>query len=339
MEFMKSIKINLISSVVALGFAGSFVSCDSTGLTEDQIDVIPSEQAVPLELGEINIADFSRSVFEGKGFSIGDSIGVRVTQNGTLCDNMHAIFDGYSWELWQPVYVTPGEFEVCAYYPYQEEMDSEGSMMVIPQDNEQPDVMTATTWGYYDGTRRPVVNLSFKHMLSRVTLKVRKDNLFPGEGWFESASIANSEIVGVNSFETRSTLNGYLSAVIGVYFSWVEGIPSVLETSDVPFTINADVMLEENATRVVDFLVPDPTPFGINSPNSRKTYYVNIAIVVDGKKYLVKNLKPEWNIGKQYTYNVLLSGDPYGYPVVIVESPEGEITQWVDKGDEDLSTL
>lgn len=177
---MKSILAYLGAAMALVGFAACSQSDD---------DMPASARRTPMTFDVIHPA---QTRVTDTAFETGDTIGLFVANDtlpleigGNLVNNEALTYNGTTWTAQKTLYWDEGSFTAYAYYPYITKVTSiEDLPFTVASDQrhdgyEASDVLYAKTSGV-SASNSPVP-LTFKHIMSKLTLRLVKSEDFEGE--------------------------------------------------------------------------------------------------------------------------------------------------------------
>lgn len=157
--------------------------------TTDETEEPKSAKDTPITF---NISHPAQSRVTSTNFESGDQIGIYVADEslpleigGNLVNNEALTFDGTNWAASRTLYWDEGTYNVYAYYPRMESVSSIEDLPFNVSTNqsgdgyEQSDFLYAKTAGV-SASNEPV-NLTFKHIMSKLTIRLIKGEDFEGD--------------------------------------------------------------------------------------------------------------------------------------------------------------
>ena len=241
-------------------------------------------------------------------FETGDKVGVYVTESnevleigGNVVNNEPLTFNGSRWDSSKQLYWNDGTFNAFAYYPYNQQINSISDMSFEVR-TDQSVSKTATSLSGYEASdflyasakgikaSSDPVNLSFRHILSKITIHLIKGDDFEGD-------IPEHVKVLIHNTVTEATID--LSA--GVATKYSKGVAkSILARQDGPVTYSAIVIPQRLSNRV---------PL--------------IEVIADGVAFLYE-AKFQFKPGMHHIVNLVVDKNPEQIKIEI----GGEIVNW-----------
>lgn len=239
------------------------------------------------------------------GFESGDTCGVYMTEyennaasklqvSGNVVNNAALVNTGGAWTLTPKAYWETGKkYDVYAYYPYSKPESTENYRFSVALDQRSDSAYTASDflWANAQSVKYPdVVNLSFKHALSKVVINLVKGDDYTGD-------LPDNAEVHLYSLYCDSEID--LSAGYAAYYG-----------NDLTKTIKAK---QESANTFSAIVIPQRM-------SSRLPL---IEVLCDNVSYIVED-RMTFKSGVQHTINVVLSDNPEKVAIDI----GGEIVGW-----------
>lgn len=275
-------KLKYILSAIVL--TSAIASCSN------DVEEISSEQSSPLEI-MASIEGTRAAGIDDRVFFESDSIGITVS--GTFTDpqyNVKGVFDGSRWNLSTDISVPYGEYTIEAYYPY--DKSNEYNMYVTAGTNH----LFARTSFLSKGKEPAVVNLTFKHVMSRVRFEVSG----AANNHLDSIVVSGSNIYQTSRFQIEGDEVDDI-----YYFSEFE---------------RGSVIVKNPSSSAEDIQVLDALLIPADPSTANLTLYF-----ADGKKYTTTVSLPKLNVGGYYRLPINLNGKSE-------ENPTHEGHEYVDLG-------
>ena len=284
-----------------------FTSCsdsetDSLDVTESTDVTEVTKVALSISAGKQNGSgsDARKADYDAEDFESGDELGLYVLSADDLqsayideetCYNVRATYDGSSWTLDSDIFLTNGDAYVIAYYPYDSSIghtlstSDDGTLLfdLTPSGSEQTDVLASE--GVTVNSSSPKANLSFSHVLTRITLIFEVADDLTTSGSLKSMIISADEL--------------YSDA--GLYIDAYGSFQTYSQSTTSSMTLSLSETLTAGDETSVDFLIP-----------SESSTTLTIEFTVNSTSYsfeLSTNDDEEWAAGYQYEYDITLTTD------------------------------
>ncbi len=285
----------------------SFVALLTIGFTSCSQDM-PGEESNGKTKMEFSFSHPSQTRATETSFETGDKVGVFVSETnkvlevaGNTVNNEALTFNGSRWDTSRQLYWNDGTFNAFAYYPYSQDINSISDMeFEVSTDQSTPKTATSLS-GYeasdflyasakgIEASANPV-NLSFRHILSKISIRLIKGDDYEGE-------IPEHVKVYIHNTVTEATID--LSA--GVATKYSRGVSkSILARQDGPTTYSAIVIPQRLSNRV---------PL--------------IEVIADGVSFMYET-KFQFKQGIHHIVNLVVDKNPEQIKIEI----GGEITKW-----------
>lgn len=214
--------------------------------------------------------------------------------SGNVVNNAALINTGGSWTLTPKAYWETGkQYDVYAYYPYAKPVSIDNYRFNVASDQRADSSYVASDflWASATGVKYPdVVSLSFKHVLSRVVIRLTKGSDYTGE-------IPDSATVVLYNLYADGEID--LEAGSASYYG---------EASQ-----RSIIARRENATDYSAIIIPQ----------RMSTRLPFVEVMVDGISYLAEG-RMNFKEGTQHTIEIVLSDNPEKVAIDI----GGEIVGW-----------
>ena len=308
---------------------GGFASCSNT---ETDVDDASAEVKVPLTISAATIESGTtarKASYDANSFEKGDVIGLYILSTSDYESpydtaensyNIPATYDGSQWILSQDVYLSEDGAAVYAYYPYNE---SYGNVFpntrsdysnilpisLMPVDNEQSDILTASHDPIWVDSTNPEVSLTFSHELTRITLSISLSSNV-GDAYLSSASLYQT-----NGLLFSTALLGFAWEVFSLY-------ENDIYLTDEWMTKTCNASLSSSTSYNVDFLIHPECSMKLTT-----------TLTINGVDYALDITSNDWQSGYQYTYYLYGTApedeeEQISFEVVSSSYIEG----WTDKG-------
>ena len=273
-------------------------------------EIRKSETKVPLE---INIGNSTRSVIEGTTIPTQTSFGIfgipsSYYYDGTIVEdinNVSVFYDG-KCTLQKDIWLDNSIIYLRAYYPYKESVQRYLELNVYDQIDYLYGESVLQGHPYYVSNTNPKTDILFKHILSRITFKVRHTNKITKD--FKLYKVSTVPVCWSALFDvltrkySEQSMNG-----------------------DPQFKIDVNVTEEFSS---FDLLM---IPF--------KSDRVRIGLSDDQNKYYSCNLlNVNWEAGQQYTYEITFDDSGIKVGEVVITPWEPTTQSGIDITDNNLVT-
>ena len=237
----------------------------------------------------------SRGVIESENFGTGDHIGVFVYNSdntGNYSDdfiNVDVAYAGGNWELSKNLYLAQESCNIYGYYPY-----SNGNTLNNVKIDLTPDAEKGQTDYLYSidnecvSMDNPNALLNFRHALARVSFSFKLAEVKENTEYILSAATLRNVGESTN-IAVKGTMNIFASGSIE---------PEANHSAAISLS-NMNKPLSTTETQTVDFLV---IPTNIQNDNS-----VELEVVINYNRYVLKLPANYWAAGVQYTYPITIN--------------------------------
>lgn len=275
-----------ISSIFLSSILLALSACNSN----EEINEV--QQGTPLT---ISTQIQSRGVIESENFGTGDHIGVFVYNSdntGNYSDdfiNVDVAYAGGNWELSKNLYLAQESCNIYGYYPY-----SNGNTLNNVKIDLTPDAEKGQTDYLYSidnecvSMDNPNALLNFRHALARVSFSFKLAEVKENTEYILSAATLRNVGESTN-IAVKGTMNIFASGSIE---------PEANHSAAISLS-NMNKPLSTTETQTVDFLV---IPTNIQNDNS-----VELEVVINYNRYVLKLPANYWAAGVQYTYPITIN--------------------------------
>lgn len=304
---------SLYVPAMAVLLAGLSSSCNKE--LETELNDISNNGSSILSI-TTSICD-SRQVITDSNFSTGDEIGLYVYNlnntayyDGSL--NVKATYGMSKWKISKNILLNQSYANVYAYYPYIENPRSENEMEInidiSPNgDKGQPDFMYASDSKLNSADLN--ANLYFEHVLTRITVKIKKSDDDKGAGKLSRVTLENDTL-----FLRENTIGGVTDVPQGKgdfvstkgILSLSTGEVSAVSYPDAKISFDSDALLDTKNYTQFEFLVI-PAEARVILPTNQIRGKACLNLLIDGKTHRVDLGYPQWLAGKQYIYEITVS--------------------------------
>ena len=223
-----------------------------------------------------------------------------------LSTQVHATNNAGTWQFDKSVKLDKGQTaEIYAVYPYTE---GATSYKAVPVDiTKQVDVLYSGSASYASYTSN-VVTLNMKHALSMLSVNIKKEDSYSGNGVISKMKVSKSPLVA-----TKGTLNAATGKI------------EVTETGDLAGDVNAAIGASGIQGALPALWV---APF-----SSKDQPELMMTLTIDGKDYTVALPEVSMKTGWQYIFHAVLSGNG------LVFVPDATEEYALNKADDEIGTL
>ena len=165
----------------------SMAACDSSDDIRKQLenDVMTFEVLHPEQNSQSRLAD--------AGFETEDQIGLYLTQkdvplelSGNYVNNMLLSYTGNAWSSVKPIYWNEGNYDIFAYYPYEQNLSSVDDMPLEVSKEQHVAKNYAMSDFLWAGKKNVKatdgkVTLQFEHRMSRMVIELTKGQDYEGD--------------------------------------------------------------------------------------------------------------------------------------------------------------
>ena len=282
------------------------MSCSS----EEEIK--ESETKVPLE---ISIGNSARSIVEGMTIPYQTSFGIfgipySYSFDGTIVqdiNNVSVFYDGQC-TLSKDVLLDSTPIYIKAYYPYNK--DLKDGLITINSTDQTDYLFGESVWAdhpYYVDNNNPKTDIVFRHVLSRLTLKIKHTEKYGDD--FKLTDLSMYPLYKSTQFYVY---NGRL---------W----ESIWNNTWTDFPINMNVSKD---FQTVDYLL---IPFTI-------TGTVSIMLTQENKSYDICKIPGKMEGGKQYSYEIIYDDNGIKVSEAVITPWESTTQPGIDITDNNLVT-
>jgi len=206
---MKCNKISLlIVGLVAFGFS-------ACGNDDSFREPEPTDSRMVMNF---NFSHPSQSRATETSFEVGDRVGLYVTDSktefeiaGNVVNNEKATFGASGWSFSRDLYWTKGEYNAYGYYPYQDDIPSITDLPFEVRTDQATSEADGALSGYEAsdflyGSSKGIqasadpVNLLFRHVMSKISVRMIKGEDFEGE-------LPDDATVYINNTVTEATVD------------------------------------------------------------------------------------------------------------------------------------
>lgn len=185
-------KNNIISGIIVAVLGSGFTSCSEEN---------PETQAI-ISSGKMRMTfnfNFPSTRATETAFETGDNVGLYVCNSdapleiaGNMINNEKVTFNGNSWDFSRPLYWDNGHYDVYGYYPYADNVNSISDFSYSVETDQSDTASGESLSGYeksdflyaslreIEASENPV-NLTFRHIMSKVSIRMIKGEDFEGE--------------------------------------------------------------------------------------------------------------------------------------------------------------
>lgn len=217
-------------------------------------------------------------------------------------DNVRVTYSNSICQLDTPVVIPIKQFvDVYAFYPYVNYDVNEIEINAT----EQIDYLWGKAVNGYATTSNPKVNISFEHVMARITLRIRRDD--DNNKSFEFTSIS---LGGDNEYTYRTAVVSAKNRTINDYGYGNYG--------DLYGEVSGNVVDDNSEMIIADFLViPSKTNWDIHIESSNLPWWNPMPV-------------ENYESGKQYIYDVVIANVEDDSQEAVLQISECEITPWTN---------
>ena len=275
-------------------------------------EIKESETKVPLE---ISIGNSARSIVEGMTIPYQTSFGIfgipySYSFDGTIVqdiNNVSVFYDGQC-TLSKDVLLDSTPIYIKAYYPYNK--DLKDGLITINSTDQTDYLFGESVWAdhpYYVDNNNPKTDIVFRHVLSRLTLKIKHTEKYGDD--FKLTDLSMYPLYKSTQFYVY---NGRL---------W----ESIWNNTWTDFRINMNVSKDFHT---VDYLL---IPFTI-------TGTVSIMLTQENKSYDICKIPGKMEGGKQYSYEIIYDDNGIKVSEAVITPWESTTQPGIDITDNNLVT-